>query len=102
GFTLRVGNDLDNDFGPPRIRPSLPGSGYFVPHDDWSWYLFAGVDTRFVERNIFVDDNDLESMLAIEKNRWVNDVQAGLVLTRGDVRMSYTLVHRSKEFVQQL
>jgi lipid A 3-O-deacylase len=101
GFTVRVGNDLDNDFGPPRIRPSLPGSGYFVPHDNWSWYLFAGVDARFVERNIFVDDNDLESSLAIEKERWVNDVQAGLVLTRGDFRMSYTFVHRSEEFVQQ-
>lgn len=102
GFTMRVGNGLDNDFGPPRIRPSLPGSGYFVSHDEWSWYLFAGVDGRLVERNIFVDDNDLKSLLTIDEKRWVNDVQAGLVLTRGDFRMSYTLVHRSKEFDQQL
>jgi hypothetical protein len=30
-FSLRIGNDLDNDFGPPRIRPSVPGSGWFDP-----------------------------------------------------------------------
>ena len=101
GLTVRVGNGLENDFGPPRIRPSLPGCGYFVPHDEWAWYLFAGVDARFVERNILLDDNDLESLLTIDKENWVTDIQAGLVLTRGDFRMAYTYVHRSKEFVQQ-
>jgi hypothetical protein len=102
GFTVRFGNDLDIDFGPPHIRPSLPGSGYFVPHDKWAWYLFVGVDGRLVERNIFVDDNDLKSLLTIDKKRWVNDVQAGLVVTRGDFRLAYTFVHRSEEFRQQL
>jgi hypothetical protein len=102
GFTVRFGNDLDSDFGPPHIRPSLPGSGYFVPHDKWAWYLFAGVDGRLVERNIFIDDNDLRPQLTIDKKRWVNDVQAGLVVTRGDFRLAYTFVHRSKEFRQQL
>jgi hypothetical protein len=73
-----------------------------VPHDKWAWYLFAGVDGRLVERNIFIDDNDLRSQLTIDKKRWVNDVQAGLVVTRGDFRLAYTFVHRSKEFRQQL
>lgn len=102
GFTLRLGNDLDNDFGPPHIRPSLPGSGYFVPDDDWSWYLFVGVDGRAVERNIFVDDNNLEPLLDIRKQRWVTDVQTGFVLSRGDFRAAYTFVHRSEEFDRQL
>lgn len=29
GITLRLGRDLRNDFGVPRIRPSLPGSSFF-------------------------------------------------------------------------
>jgi lipid A 3-O-deacylase len=98
GFTVRLGNELDNDFGPPHIRPSLPGSGHFVPDEDWTWYLFAGVDTRLVERNIFVDDNDLEPLLNIQKERRVSDVQAGFVLARGDFRAAYTFIHRSREF----
>ncbi|HEX2138261.1 MAG TPA: lipid A deacylase LpxR family protein [Woeseiaceae bacterium] len=102
GFTLRFGNGLGTDFGPPQIRPSLPGSGLFEPRGEWAWYLFAGVDGRMVERNIFVDDNDLEPLLAIEKQPWVTDVQAGVVLTRGDFRMSCMFVHRSEEFDTQL
>ena len=101
GFTIRLGDDLDNDFGPPHIRPSLPGSGYFVADDEWTWYLFAGVDGRIVERNIFVDDNELETLLDIRKERRVADVQAGLVLARGDFRAAYTFVHRSREFDRQ-
>lgn len=102
GFTARLGNDLDNDFGPPHIRPGVPGSGYFVPEADWTWYLFAGIDGRAVERNIFVDDNDLEARLDIQKRRWVTDVQAGFVLTRGDFRVACTFVHRREEFDRQL
>jgi hypothetical protein len=46
--------------------------------------------------------NDLKSLLTIDNKRWVNDVQAGLVVTRGDFRMAYTFVHRGEEFRQQL
>jgi hypothetical protein len=33
GLTVRFGDDLPNDFGPPKIRPNLPGSDFFVPDD---------------------------------------------------------------------
>lgn len=101
GFTVRVGEDLDSDFGPPHIRPSLPGSGYFVPRSEWAWYLFAGVDRRFVGRNIFLDDNDRATWLAIDKEPRVTDLQAGFVLTRANLRLACTLVQRSEEYAQQ-
>lgn len=101
GFTFRLGTRLDSDFGPPHIRPSLPGSGYFMAGDEWTWYLFAGVGRRLVERNIFIDDNELGSLLDIRKERWITDVQAGLVLARGDFRAAYTFVQRSEEFDRQ-
>jgi hypothetical protein len=102
GLSIRLGNDLDNDFGPPRIRPSLPGSAYFEPHDNWAWYLFVGVDGRYVERNVFIDDHDAASLWSIDKERWTGDTQGGLVITRGDFRMAYTYVFRGREFQQQM
>ncbi len=98
GFTVRVGTDLENDFGAPRIRPSLPGSGYFVPRDGWAWYLFAGVDGRYVERNIFLDDADEAELWNISKKRWVADLQAGVALTGRRLRLTYTYVYRTEEF----
>lgn len=101
GFTVRIGKDLRNDFGPPRIHPSLPGTSFFVPEDSWSWYLYAGVDGRYVDRNIFIDDFDESFRWNIEKERWVGDLQLGLVLTRGDFRLAYSYVYRSEQFRQQ-
>lgn len=101
GFTFRVGDDLGTDFGPPRIRPSVPGSAWFVPRDELAWYVFAGADARYVERNVFLDDNELAPSLEIDKERSVMDIQAGFVLTRGDFRLACTFVQRSKEYEQQ-
>jgi lipid A 3-O-deacylase len=58
GFTVRLGSDLDQDFG-PRIRPSLPGGGYFRAQKGFNWYLFAGLEGRAGLRNIFLDGNTL-------------------------------------------
>jgi len=102
GLTFRFGSDLDNDFGPPRIRPSLPGTGYFVPRDGWGWYLFLGLDGRYVDKSIFLDDHDDADLWNIEKKDWVGDAQAGIVLTWREVRFSYTHVYRTEQFDQQL
>ncbi|PHS04753.1 MAG: hypothetical protein COA78_16095, partial [Blastopirellula sp.] len=56
GVTLRFGHNLAMDYGPPTIRPSKPGSNYFSANkNDWGWYLFVGVESRAVGRNIFLD-----------------------------------------------
>ncbi len=102
GFTIRIGNDLDNDFGPPRIRPSLPGSAFFMPHDKLAWYLFAGIDGRYVERNLLLTGHGDTKRPQIELERWVADAQAGLAVTLGGFRLAYTFVYRSEEFKQQV
>lgn len=102
GFTVRMGNDLDNDFGPPRIRPALPGSGYFVPHDYLAWYLFAGVDGRYIERNIFLEGDRNGVPVDLDVKEWVGDVQAGLVITFSSFRLAYTYVARTREYAEQV
>ncbi len=101
GLTVRIGKDLRQDFGPPRVGPSVPGTGYFVPRADIGWYLFAGIEGRAVARNIFLDGNTFQDGPSVAKKPLVADLQAGTVLTYDAVRLSYTHVLRTKEFVTQ-
>src|SRR3546814_17784538 len=78
GLTLRFGEDLPDDYGPPRIRPALPGSDYFRPTDDFGWYFFAGAEGRIVARNIFLDGNTFKDSHSVDKRPLVADLQAGL------------------------
>lgn len=101
GVTLRVGRDLPSDYGPPSIRPSLPGSGFYNPTREFGWYLFAGVEGRYVLHSIFLDGNTFKSSHSVDREPWVGDIQAGLVLTWGGVRLSFTNIFRSDEFAEQ-
>ena len=101
GMTLRLGHRLTDDYGPPRIQPSLPGSGFFVPQDGVSWYLFAGVEGRAVARNIFLDGNSFRDSRSVDKHPLVADFQFGLAINFDDIRLSYTHVLRSPEFEGQ-
>ena len=101
GMTFRVGSNLEKDFGPPRIRPSLPGGGYYHPVGGMTWYLFAGVEGRVVLRNVFLDGNTFTDSHSIEKNMAVGDLQAGLAVQWGRFRASYTQIFRTREFEGQ-
>jgi len=101
GMMLRLGQRLPLDYGPPRIQPSLPGSGFFVPQDGFGWYLFAGVEGRAVARNIFLDGNTFRDSRSVDKEPLVGDLQFGIALTWRNVRLSYTHVLRTREFETQ-
>jgi hypothetical protein len=101
GVTFRIGNDLTNDFGAPRIRPSLPGSNFFVPKDEFGWYFFTGIDGRAVAYNIFLDADTPGGEPQIDKKNFVGDLQAGVVMNVFGARLTYSYVYRSKEFKQQ-
>ena len=97
----RLGRRLPHDYGPPRIQPSLPGSGFFVPQNGFGWYLFAGVEGRAVARNIFLDGNTFRDSRSVDKEPLVGDLQFGFALTWSDVRLGYTHVLRTREFKTQ-
>jgi hypothetical protein len=101
GGTVRIGYDLPADYGPPRIRPSLPGSDFFIPTRDLGGYLFAGIEGRAVGRNIFLDGNTFSHSLSVDKNWAVGSLQAGATITYGNARLSYTHVVITKEFKNQ-
>jgi hypothetical protein len=98
GVTLRLGSDLEDDFGPPRIRPSLPGSGYYRPEKGFNWYVFAGLEGRAVLYNIFLDGNTFADSHSVDRKPFVGDLQAGLVVHWNRFRITYTQIFRTKEF----
>jgi len=98
GITFRIGTNLSDDFGPPRIRPSLPGSAYFHPERGFNWYLFAGLEGRAVLHNIFLDGNTFKESHSVDKKYLVGDLQAGLVVEWNRFRITYTQIFRTKEF----
>lgn len=105
GGIVRFG-DLDSsgtggsDFGPPRIRPSLPGSELFDVKE-FRWYVFAGLEGEIVGHNIFLDGNAFRTSHGVEKNRFVGEFQAGLAVLFAGARVSYSHVFRSPEFEGQ-
>lgn len=101
GLTVRMGQFLPNDYGPPRVQPSLPGSGYFRSNGRFGWYLFAGIDGRVVGRNLFLDGNSFRDGRSVEREIFVGDLQAGLALVLGNTRIAYTHVLRTQEFEGQ-
>lgn len=101
GATFRLGYDLPADYGPPRIRPSLPGSDFFVPAETAGGYLFATVGERAVGRNIFLDGNSFRDGPSVDKKTFVSSLQVGAAATISQTRISYTHVFMDKEYKTQ-
>ncbi len=98
GATVRIGLRMPDDYGVPRIEPSLPGSGYFKQKNGSGAYVFAGVSGRAVGRNIFLDGNTFSDSPSVDKRVLVADLQFGIVWAWRQLRIAYTHILRSPEF----
>jgi hypothetical protein len=102
GLMLRFGRDLRSDYGPPRVRPSLSGAGFFAPGRDFSWYLFLGAEGRAVGHDVFLDGGLFsDTDPSVDSRTLVADIQAGLALQVAGVQIGYTFVVRTEEFFGQ-
>lgn len=99
GLIFRLGQDLANDYGPPRVRPAQAGAGFFAPRDHFSWYLFVGASGRAVAYNIVLDGNAFrDGGPSVNRKPLVAEGQAGLVLQMGRVQSAFTVITRTDEF----
>lgn len=101
GFTARFGPDLQDDLGPPRIRPSLAGGGFIAGAPDFNWYFFTGIQARGVAKNLILDGNNFTESARVDKRNFVHEAEAGVAVHIGGARLSYTMVRRSREFATQ-
>jgi len=101
GAMIRIGQELDVDFGPPLIRPSLSGLAAVEKQAEFAWYVFAGAQGRAVARDIFLDGNTFSSSHSVDKKVFVGDFQFGAAAIYRGVRLAITQVYRTREFKQQ-
>ncbi|MEM6972661.1 MAG: lipid A deacylase LpxR family protein [Pseudomonadota bacterium] len=102
GLTARLGDRLDDTYGPPRVQPAVAGPGFFQPTEGVGWYLFAGAAGRVVGRNIFLQGNTFtDGVDGVTPNRVVGDFQGGIALQFRSVEVTYTHVLRTREFKDQ-
>ncbi len=101
GLTVRFGQHLSDDYGPPRVRPAVAGPGFFNGDRLFSWYLFAGAEGRVTGRNIFLEGNTFGGVDGVTINRFGADLQLGAAVQLGPVEMSYTHVLRTEEYAAQ-
>jgi lipid A 3-O-deacylase len=105
GGLLRLGHNLDMDYGPPHIDLNT-GADYINPgraanpQSPWGWYGFVGNETRFVGYNVFLDGTP-GSYSSVDKYWAVADLEAGFAVLYGHWRFAYTYVFRTPEFVHQ-
>lgn len=102
GGMLRFGRNLEADYGPARMRPSLSGTTYFnrdALTDKFGFYLFVGAQGRAVARNIFLDGNSFRDSRDVDSKELVADLTGGASLFWGEaVKLDVMAVHRTKEF----
>ena len=101
GRALRLGIGLDADYGPPRIRPAPSGSDFIMQAHDWSAYVFAGLEGRAVAHDIFLDGNTFLNSPHVDKRWWVWEATSGAVARWRGLRVGYTYVWQSEEFLGQ-
>jgi lipid A 3-O-deacylase len=101
GGMARLGFNLQDDYGPPRMEPTLSGSSFLESDDEFGAYVFAGVDGRAVARNIFLDGNSFEDSRSVSKRPFIGDLELGAAVTVDRFRLSFTHVFRTKEYYGQ-
>jgi hypothetical protein len=105
GAIIRLGRNLNVDYGPARIKPATSGTTWFDPSQlqgPLGWYVFVGAQGRAVARNIFLDGNTFVSSASVEKETYVADLTGGLSFFWSDLtKVDFVLTWRSKEFVTQ-
>jgi lipid A 3-O-deacylase len=106
GAQIRIGHNLQAEYGPVRIRPALSGTDYFDESQfkgDWGYYFFAGAQGRLVVQNIFLDGNTFRTSPHVDKKPFVADLQAGFSVFWPwyKIRTDIAVVRRTEEFYGQ-
>jgi lipid A 3-O-deacylase len=105
GGLLRIGHNLETDYGQVRIRPSLSGTDYFNSDymaGEYGYYFYAGTQGRVVGQNIFLDGNSFRTSRSVTKKPLVGDLQAGFAFfTSSAFRLDFSVARRTEEFQGQ-
>lgn len=94
-LTLRAGDGLAGDYGPPRVRRSVADVRRTGAD---AWYVFASAEGRAVGRNLFLDGNTFRDSRSVDKEIFVAELSVGAAFEWRGAVVSYAHVFRSPEF----
>ncbi len=105
GATVRIGKNLQGDFGPAYGTFALPQRS----PDAFSYALFLGAEARATAWDVFLDGNTFKDSPDVKKNPYTIEARAGVSTYlplpdhwRGEgVRLSINMVQRTREFKTQ-
>ncbi|HTW72545.1 MAG TPA: lipid A deacylase LpxR family protein, partial [Acetobacteraceae bacterium] len=95
GAVVRIGQNLDADFGPSRLPPSLEGSTVFLPRPS-AWYVFFGGDGQAVAHDLFLEGNTFSPSPRVNIYPMVGEFEAGVAIVVWGMRISYQQVFQTK------
>jgi len=106
GLMVRIGADLDADFGAPRA--GAPGGSLSrTPQAGWSGYAFASANGRYQAYDIFLDEvggedgDPVRAGSAISRSKTRTESSFGVVIANGGARLTLALTEESKRYDQQ-
>lgn len=106
GGQMRLGWNMPNDFGTYLIRPGSESSAplddtdprFFRPFHRFGVHLFLAVDGRAIARNILLDGNTFRDSHNVDKEPFVADLIGGIGFIIHRIKITYSYVHKTKEF----
>ena len=98
---FRVGQGLGSDYGVARQQPGVSGSDAYTPTRHIAWYFFVGGDGQAVAVDSTFDREDAPYLTDVAMIHDVGEVEGGAALLLYGVRLSYTEVLQTHEFVGQ-
>ncbi len=109
GGQVRFGWNIPNDFGTYLIRPGSDSSApvddadprFFRPFRRFGIHLFFAVSGNAAARNIFLDGNTFRDSHSVSKKPFVADLIGGIGMIIHRFKITYSYVHRTKEFETQ-
>ncbi|WP_006460246.1 lipid A deacylase LpxR family protein [Thiomicrospira aerophila] len=105
GINLRYGPHLADDYGVPKLQFGLPitHSIALSAAKSFSWYIFSGIEVRYVEYNYFLHGNNaLTRQIQIQPNPWIGQLQAGVVFDWPRFSLTLNQMFQTKEYTSQV
>lgn len=99
GSLLRVGYNLQADFGPNQIHGGFAGGEPYSSR--FACYLFAGAAGEFRPLDVFVQGNDAQTRGMTELPYFLYNAQVGIALLYKGWRFSFSAIDLSKTFRDQ-
>ncbi|MEM9898969.1 MAG: lipid A deacylase LpxR family protein, partial [Pseudomonadota bacterium] len=100
GGLFRLGLNLPVDITPAQLKPNQPGNAYFEPTAKAGIYGFAGVEGRYVPRNLFLDETS-DNGFGVTREDFVGDAIIGAAAYFGPARLSFSFTFRTTQYNEQ-